>query len=250
MNGLAIIPQALSETGLATRLPTLPTARMPRIQRGKGNARDHTPTPVAPASQLRIIGGEFRGRTIRWSGDMRTRPMKDNLRESLFNLVGGWIPGRHAIDLFAGTGAIGLEALSRGAVGATLIERHFPTARIIRENIESLGDGLPVEIVKSDTFFWVRQFVKASTQRPEVPWVVFCSPPWNLFQRRAADIIELLAALMNVAPPESVFAVESDDQFDPLQLPNSEAWRIRHYPPALLSILRPDPVDLPADTDT
>lgn len=222
---------------------------MARTERDKGNLRDFVPPPGAAASQLRIIGGQFRGRSIRWSGDLRTRPMKDSIREALFNLIGGWIPGRHAIDLFAGTGAIGLEALSRGAVGATLVERHFPTARIIRENVESLGDGLPVEIVKSDTFFWVRQFVKAGVPRPDVPWAVFCSPPWNLFQRRAADIIELLTALMAVAPPESVFAVESDDQFDPLELPRSEAWRIRHYPPALLSILRPDPVDLPGDDE-
>src|SRR4051794_22495694 len=87
-----------------------------------------------PIVGLRIIGGSFRGRKLKYSGDIRTRPMKDRVREAVFNLLGKQIAGSHAIDLFAGTGALGLEALSRGAARATFIERHFLTAKLIEEN--------------------------------------------------------------------------------------------------------------------
>src|SRR5437868_14777408 len=80
---------------------------------------------------LRIIGGSRRGRKLQYSGDVRTRPMKDRVREAVFNLLGPQIAGSHAIDLFAGTGALGLEAISRGASKATFIERHLPTAKLI-----------------------------------------------------------------------------------------------------------------------
>ena len=78
---------------------------------------------------MRIIGGKFRGRKLEYSGDLRTRPMKDRVREALFNLLGNAVEGKIAIDLFAGTGALGLEALSRGASRAVFIERHRPTAQ-------------------------------------------------------------------------------------------------------------------------
>src|ERR1700754_419642 len=101
--------------------------------------------PVTEAVELRIVGGRFRGRKLRHepfrTGDdeLVTRPMKHRLRETIFNLVSTAAEGRHAIDLFAGTGALGLEALSRGAAHATFIERHVPTARVIEENIAVLG---------------------------------------------------------------------------------------------------------------
>jgi 16S rRNA (guanine(966)-N(2))-methyltransferase RsmD len=214
---------------------------MPQYQRGKNLENWNRGAPSGPANQIRIIGGTYGGRTIRWSGDLRTRPMKDNIREALFNLIGGWIEGRHAFDLFAGTGAIGLEAISRGAVAATLIERHFPTARIIKENIATLDPSMPAEIVKSDTFFWVRQFVKPDFNRPKMPWVVFCSPPWNLFERRTEEMMTLVESMVALAPPESVFVVEADESFDIQLLPEAESWRVRHYSPALICVLRPGP---------
>src|SRR3954453_4982920 len=88
-----------------------------------------------PIAGLRIIGGSLRGRKMSYSGEPRTRPMKDRVREAVFNLLGAPVEGSHAIDLFAGTGALGLEAISRGAVRATFIERHVPTAKIIKQTL-------------------------------------------------------------------------------------------------------------------
>ena len=68
---------------------------------------------------VRIIGGLHGGRILRCSGDPRTRPMKDRVREAVFNLIGTEVKGTHVVDLFAGTGALGLEASCRGALSAT-----------------------------------------------------------------------------------------------------------------------------------
>src|SRR3989304_1596677 len=81
--------------------------------RTAGQKRNKTATPPAETMGLRIISGRFRGRKLQYSGDRRTRPMKDRLRETVFNIIGDEVLGAHAIDLFAGTGALGLGAISR-----------------------------------------------------------------------------------------------------------------------------------------
>ncbi|MCE9525069.1 MAG: RsmD family RNA methyltransferase [Planctomycetales bacterium] len=106
---------------------------------------------------VRIIGGTLGGRHLEYSGDIRTRPMKDRVRESVFNLVGPAIAGTQALDLFAGTGALGLEAVSRGATSAILIERHYPTSQLIKQNAQALGIEDKCEVVFGDAFFWSSQ---------------------------------------------------------------------------------------------
>lgn len=167
-----------------------------------------------------------------------TRPMKDNVREALFNLVGGWVKGKAAFDLFAGTGAMGLEALSRGATQAFFIERHFPTVRIIKDNVRSLDENLKVEVTASDSFFWVRKFLKSPEHWPSEPWIVFCCPPYALFEEQVEDVLTMLDSLMQVAPQGSLFVVESDERFDPTLLPQQEGWTSRQYTPALISVFR------------
>ena len=120
-----------------------------------------------PVVGFGIIGGRFRGRKLHYSGDPRTRPMKDRLREAIFNLVGPIRPNTHAWDLFAGTGALGLEALSRGAARATLVEQHYPTADIIRQNIAALGVAEQAEVVTGSVFVWWPRQV--ASRRPTSP---------------------------------------------------------------------------------
>ncbi|MBX3418679.1 MAG: RsmD family RNA methyltransferase [Pirellulaceae bacterium] len=189
--------------------------------------------------KLRIVGGEFRGRTIEYSGDPRTRPMKDSIRESLFNLVGGFVPGRCAFDLFAGTGAVGIEALSRGATRALFIERHFPTAKIIRQNLRSLAENLPATVETADTFFWARQFFKNPPLWPTEPWLVFCCPPYSLYRSRGSELMEMLKSFLEHAPDGSVVVAETPEDFDVSLLPNPESSRIKPYSPALLCVWRP-----------
>jgi len=189
---------------------------------------------------VRIIGGEFRGRLIKYSGDPITRPMKASIREAVFNLVGGWIPGKYVFDLFAGTGAIGIEGISRGAVGATLIERHFPTAKIIKENIELLDIEQLVQQETADSFFWIRQFFKNSQTWPTQPWAVFCSPPYRFYSERKDELLDSISQFKKNAPPNSLIVVESDESFDPAELPDADQWKTRQYSPARIAVWRDD----------
>lgn len=211
---------------------------MPQKKRGSDLETWKTNRPDAKPGKLRIVGGKYRGRQVAYSGDPRTRPMKDNIREAVFNLAGGYLRDKHVFDLFAGTGAIGLEALSRGAVHATMIERHFPTARIVRENIQELEVQNQATVVTSDTFFWSRKFLGDPTQLPKEPWAVFCSPPYDLYVEREEDLLTMIGNLIQAAPANSIFVVESDDRFDPVNLPRSKAWKVREYSPAQVCIFR------------
>jgi 16S rRNA (guanine966-N2)-methyltransferase len=181
---------------------------------------------------LRIIGGKMRGRALAYSGDARTRPMKDRVREALFNLIGPAVVGSHVIDLFAGTGALGLEAISRGAVRATLVERHLPTLKLIEQNAAALGVADQVLALFGDAFSPAthRQF------RTDARWLVFCSPPYEFYFSRRDAMLKLIGDLLAAAPPESRLVVEADERFSFETLPNAEAWNVRAYPPAVVGI--------------
>jgi 16S rRNA (guanine966-N2)-methyltransferase len=88
---------------------------------------------------VRVIGGEFRSRRLKSIPGLDTRPTPDRLRETLFNILGSRIEGAVFLDAYAGTGSVGIEALSRGAARAIFIERSKNAARVIRENLASLG---------------------------------------------------------------------------------------------------------------
>jgi 16S rRNA (guanine(966)-N(2))-methyltransferase RsmD len=186
----------------------------------------------AEPSALRIIGGDLRGRKLQYHGDLRTRPMKDRVREAVFNLVDP--RRRFAIDLFAGTGALGLEALSRGATQALFIERHFPTARLVETNARELGVADRVRVLPGSAFVWGKQ-----TDAPQdVPWLVFCSPPYDFYIERADEMLGLIATLIERAPPGSTLVVEADQRFDFDSLPSAGPWDRRVYPPAVIGILQ------------
>lgn len=185
------------------------------------------------ASAPRIIGGSLRGRRLEFSPDPRTRPMKDRVRESLFDLVGTRAVGAIAIDCFAGSGAIGFEALSRGAVRAIFCERHFPTADLLRKSARSLGVEDRVEVKTGDVLLWPKRLPLLPA---EAPWLVFISPPWEFFQSRPADVSALVESLRLAAPPGSTFVVEADTAFDAAALPSGK-WEARPIPPAVLYLL-------------
>ena len=158
--------------------------------------------------------------------------MKDRVREAVFNLVGPEVKGMHAIDLFAGTGALGLEALSRGAAKATLIEQHFPTADLIHKNAVTLRATDRITVVPGNTFIWARRLPELGP----TPWVVFCSPPYAFYVERHDEMLTLINRLLAAAPPKSIFVVEADQQFAMTELPDAAAWDVREYPPAVVAI--------------
>lgn len=194
--------------------------------------RKDDPAQPSETVGLRIVGGQLRGSKLAYSGDLRTRPMKDRLREAVFNLVGPSVVGTHAIDLFAGTGALGLEAISRGAARATLIERHLPTSELIQKNAAALGIGEQVLVVFADAFLWGIKDPPPADR----PWLVFCSPPFEFYVSRLDDMLGLIERLYEAAPEGSEFVVEADERFDFGQLPHAEQWDVRTYYPAVIGI--------------
>ena len=163
--------------------------------------------------------------------------MKDRLREALFNLVGPCVKGMQAIDLFSGTGALGIEAVSRGARGAILVERHFPTVGLIQQSIKELGLDNQVEAIASDTFYWVEKGLETNPLLTgPAPWLVFCSPPYDLYLAEVSPMESMLQRIGELAPRESILVVEYDDRYDSQQLPWPGSWDIRSYPPAVVAM--------------
>lgn len=200
--------------------------------------KKHRPKPGSPhepATTMRIIGGKLRGRQFDYSGDPTTRPMKDRVREAVFNLLGSDVEGKWAIDLFAGTGALGFEAVSRGGAGATLIERHFPTAKLLSQNATKLELAEQVEIVTGNTLLWCREPKIASP----APWLVFCSPPYAMYVDQQSELLAALDTLIAKGPPGTILVIESDERFATTDLPPQLVWDVRQYPPAQVGIGRP-----------
>ncbi|TWT74429.1 Ribosomal RNA small subunit methyltransferase D [Posidoniimonas polymericola] len=206
---------------------------------------DGTPEP------LRIIGGRYRGSKLSYEplthdGATVTRPMKHRVREAIFNLIGMRAEGKHAIDLFAGTGALALEALSRGAKRATLIERHIPTAEIVRANVEALGVEEVCEVKTTNAFLWIKRDLPAFAT--ELPWLVFVSPPYSFFVERHDEMLGMINTLADAAPAGSLLVVESDERFDFAPLPGGvrlergdPGWDVRTYAPAVVGVLEVEP---------
>ena len=133
---------------------------------------------------MRIVGGAFRGRQLAapgaaGGGEAHLRPTSNRVREALFNLLAhgdfGILPvpeGRRVLDLFAGTGALGLEALSRGAVRAVFIDDFASARALIRENVESLG-------VIGQTKIWRRDATRLGPCREAAYDLIFADPPYG-----------------------------------------------------------------------
>ena len=131
-------------------------------------------------------------------GDPRVRPMKNRVREAVFNLLGDSVRGTHTLDLFAGTGALALEALSRGvrqghARGAPLSHRPI----ILRRNVATLGVESRCEVITGNVF---RRPPLATRPSSTTPWLVFSSPPYVFYVERQAEMLDLIGGLILSAP--------------------------------------------------
>ncbi|MFH1037971.1 MAG: 16S rRNA (guanine(966)-N(2))-methyltransferase RsmD [PVC group bacterium] len=124
---------------------------------------------------MRIIAGRFKGRKLKSVPGEKTRPTADRVREALFSILGGAVPGIRVLDLFAGTGALGLEALSRGAAKVVFVENHRPALEVIRANISGLGREAESEIMAAD---W-RSALARLGERGERFGLILADPPYR-----------------------------------------------------------------------
>ena len=144
---------------------------------------------------MRVIGGEFRSRRLQSLPGLDTRPTPDRLRETLFDILGTRIEGAVFLDAYAGTGAVGIEALSRGAARAIFIERSKNATRVIRENLASLGIEARALVVRDSVASSVISY-KAD--------IAFLDPPYT----REGEYAAALKAL-GKNPPSPVIAQHS-----------------------------------------
>jgi 16S rRNA (guanine966-N2)-methyltransferase len=154
---------------------------------------------------VRVVAGEYGGRRLEAPPGRGTRPTADRVREALFSILGD-ISGARVLDLFAGSGALGIEALSRGAASADFLERDARAARTIRRNLDALGaEG---RVHRRDVFAWLGGVHDVSYD------LVFADPPYSSAGRTAGRLSELLPALLT---EKSLIVTESHKR-EPLEL--------------------------------
>ncbi len=174
---------------------------------------------------MRIIAGQRRGHKFDGPGDKVTRPTSDLVRESLFNILGVAVEDLLVIDLFAGTGALGLEALSRGAGRAIFVERSRDNAALIRRNIATLRYEDRARVIVADAYRWARAYVPDEAE----PVVVFVDPPYADYENHPDRVSRVLGELARALPDGSMIAAESSRKLDAEVLPDWDAWDIRRY---------------------
>jgi 16S rRNA (guanine966-N2)-methyltransferase len=139
---------------------------------------------------VRIVAGEYGGQHIAAPRRAGTRPTQDKVREALFSVLGP-VDGLRVLDLYAGSGALGIEALSRGARDATFVDSDKSAARIVRENLERLGvEG--ARVFRADAL----SFLRGAARHGERWDLVLCDPPYRLAPRLGATLGPLVAPVL------------------------------------------------------
>lgn len=158
---------------------------------------------------MRVIAGKYRSRRLAAPEGMQTRPTSDRVRETLFNVVAAGMADSVWLDLFAGSGAVGIEALSRGARTAYFVEAASRAARTIRDNLSALGIEEGFEVIERDAATALRMLDSQAVACD----FCFLDPPY----RRMGDYEQVLGFLSQsrMIRPESLVIAEHDKHFDP-----------------------------------
>ena len=154
---------------------------------------------------MRVVAGEYRGRRLEAPAGTATRPTSDRVREAVFNILGD-VSGAVVLDLFAGSGALGIEALSRGAAAATFVDRDERALAAVRANLEAFG--AVARVVRSDAIAFLKRQDGAGYD------LIFVDPPYDSAPELGRGLSELLP---EVVAEDAVIVTESDKR-SPLQL--------------------------------
>lgn len=182
-------------------------------------------------TELRIVAGSLRGRKVLATVHPGLRPTPEMVRQALFNILGDAVPDRVFYDLFAGTGVIGLEAVSRGASGARLIERDAKQVGDIQKAIDQFKVRDKAQVLRADVYRWAERWVPAADQ----PVNLFLSPPFpDLSGAKLDEFLALVATLNAKMPVGSVLVVQAELGFPAVRLPDPDEWDVREYSRNLL----------------
>jgi 16S rRNA (guanine(966)-N(2))-methyltransferase RsmD len=177
---------------------------------------------------VRIVAGRWGGRRLSSPKGTATRPTSDRVREALFSILGDFVQGARVLDLFAGSGALGLEALSRGAATATFVDSAAAAVAAVKANLEALAGE--AEVRRSDAL----RFLRAAPGETRQYDLVLLDPPYRQAERLGRELSEALPAVL---APAALVVCESDRRAPlPLDLPLTDE---RRYGDTLIRIHEP-----------
>ncbi|MCR5414663.1 MAG: 16S rRNA (guanine(966)-N(2))-methyltransferase RsmD [Kiritimatiellae bacterium] len=183
---------------------------------------------------MRITGGEFRGRNLKVPKSDAIRPTQDRVREALFNILAPEIAASSFLDLFAGSGAVGLEALSRGAASAVFVEQSRRHLSVLEENLKLVypSSRPPATVIAADVYRWI------ATYSGEGFTIGFADPPYALGEEKGyASVLKTLAD-RNVIRPGGLFIAEMTSVQKAEDTPGWDILRDRVYGTTRLCVWR------------
>jgi len=175
-------------------------------------------------TQIRIVAGSLRGRKLSCTVNVNLRPTPQRVREALFSILGNAVPDRPFLDVFAGTGVVGLEALSRGASSLTFVERDFRLIADLERHIRAFDVGDRANIARIDVYRWIERW-----RAPDEPVTVFLSPPFADYERRLDDLLNVVTLMQEKVQPGSVIVLQSERTAALDELPARVEWDERRY---------------------
>lgn len=173
-------------------------------------------------TQIRIVAGNLRGRKVTCNVTPELRPTPQRVREAYFSILGNAVPGRIFIDIFAGTGVIGIEALSRGATSTLFVERDPDLAKGIEIHLKQFELTRSTKLYRTDAYRWAAAWIA-----PKTPVNIFVSPPFPDLTNKTSDLLEAVRVLQEKVAEDSVITVQTelgsplDNEF--------RDWEIRTY---------------------
>lgn len=178
---------------------------------------------------MRVIAGRYGGRTLTVPAGRATRPTADRVREALFSILGARVAGARVLDLFAGSGALGIEALSRGADHAVFVDSAPAAARAVERNLAALGIS-SAALVRRDALAYLRGARDTGRQYD----LVFLDPPYRQSGRLARELAEAVPAVL----ADGAVVVSESDRREPLDLAPLTIDDERRYGDTLIRIHR------------
>ena len=182
---------------------------------------------------MRITGGEFGGRNLKVPKSDAIRPTQDRVREALFNIIQFEVAGSDFLDLFAGSGAVGLEALSRGAKSVTFVERERRHLAVLKENVDSFRvQSTAVDVVAADAYRWIERYSGPGFT------IGFADPPYALGEEKGYASVLATLADRGVIRAGGLFIAEMTAVQKAEETPGWELIRDRTYGKTRLCIWR------------
>ncbi len=175
-------------------------------------------------THIRIVAGNLRGRKVACTVTPELRPTPQMVREAYFSILGNAVPDRIFIDIFAGTGVLGIEALSRGASSALFVERDPQFAKGIESHLRQFDLTRRTKLYRTDCYRWI-----AAWMPPKTPVNVFLSPPFADLTSKTDDLIGAIRTLQEKVPEDSVIVLQSERGSPIDDAEQVRDWEMRRY---------------------